>query len=277
VAAALAYAARGWPVLPIHTTRDGLCSCGSPECSHPGKHPVGKLVPRGVKDSVADPDTIRRWCAEFPDANVGIATGAASGLVVLDVDPRHGGDTSLVALERYHGSLPDTPRVLTGGGGVHLYFAIHQPVGNRTGFAPGIDLRGDGGFVVAPPSLHASGRRYAWELGAGPDDVPLAPMPAWLLERICADRSSVTPRPPDEWAALVKGPIPAGARNDSLARLAGYLLRCRPAPHVVLELVRAVNQARCTPPLSDEEVVRTVDSIARREAERLMQHVDAGP
>jgi hypothetical protein len=73
----------------------------------------------------------------------------------------------------------------------------------------------------------------------------------------------------------VRGPIAEGARNDSLARLTGYLLRRRPAPHVVLELVRAVNQARCTPPLSDEEVVRTVDSIARREAGR-MRHVDAG-
>src|SRR5262249_23231989 len=155
----------------------------------------------------------------------------------------------------------DTPRVLTGGGGVHLYFAVDQPLGNRTGLAPGIDLRGDGGFVVAPPSLHASGRRYGWELGSSPDDGPLAAIPAWLLERIRADRPIGASRPPDEWAALVRGPIAEGARNDSVARLTGYLLRCRPAPRVVLELVRAVNQARCQPPLPDHEIERTVDSI----------------
>jgi len=150
---------------------------------------------------------------------------------------------------------------------VHLYLVVDQLVGNRTGLAPGIDLRGDGGFVVAPPSKHQSGRRYAWELGASPDDVPLAPTPGWLLERICSERPACASRPPDEWA-LVRRPIIAGTRNDSLARLAGYLLRRRPAPRVVLELVRAVNETRCTPPLSDHEIERIVDSIAGREAER---------
>jgi hypothetical protein len=154
---------------------------------------------------------------------------------------------------------------------VHLYFAVDHPIGNRAGLAPGIDLRGDGGFVVAPPLVHASGRRYMWELGASPDDVALALAPEWLLQRMRSDRPTGAARAPDEWAALVRGPIAKGARNDSLARLAGYLLRRRPAPHVVLELVRAVNQARCTPPLSDEEIVRTVDSIARRELARAQE------
>jgi hypothetical protein len=210
-----------------------------------------------------------RW----PDSNIGIATGG--GLLGLDVDVRHGGDASLADLKRANGPLPETPRVLTGGGGLHVYFAVDRAVRNRAGLAPGIDLRADRGFLVAPPSLHASGRHYVWEVGASPDDVPLAPAPEWLLELICEGQTSGVSRSPDEWAALVHGPIAAGARNDSLARLAGYLLRRRPAPRVVLELVRTVNQARCTPPLSDEEVVRTVDSIARREAER-MRHVDAG-
>jgi hypothetical protein len=195
--------------------------------------------------------------------------------LVLDVDPRHGGDASLVELERQYGPLPETPRVLTGGSGAHLYFAVDHPIGNRAGLAPGIDLRGDGGFVVAPPSVHASGRRYMWELGASPDDVALALAPEWLLQRIRSDRSTGAARAPDEWVALLRGPITKGARNDSLARLAGYLLRRRPAPHVVLQLVRAVNQARCTPPLPEDEVERTVDSIARRELERT-RHVDAG-
>jgi Bifunctional DNA primase/polymerase, N-terminal/Primase C terminal 1 (PriCT-1) len=194
---------------------------------------------------------------------------------VIDVDPRHGGNDSLAELERRHGPLPDTPRVLTGGGGVHLYFAVEQLIGNRVGLAPGIDLRGDGGFVVAPPSLHASGRHYLWELGASPDDVPVALAPGSLLERVREGRPTGPSRPPDEWARLLRDPIAAGSGNDNLARLAGYLLRCLPAPRVVLELVRVVNEARCMPPLSDEEITRTVDSIARREAKRT-RHADPG-
>ena len=142
---------------------------------------------------------------------------------------------------------------------------MDQTIGNRTGLAPGIDLRGDGGFVVAPPSLHASGRRYEWEIGASPDDLPLAPAPRGLLEWLRAGQSAGAVRTPDEWTTLVRGPIAEGARNDSLARLAGYLLRRRPAPRVVLELVRAVNEARCTPPLPEHEIESIVESIARRE------------
>jgi hypothetical protein len=252
LAAAIAYVRRGWRVFPVA-----------------GKLP--RLVAWPVQ-ATTDEATVRRWWGTWPTADIGIATGG--GLVVVDVDPRHGGDSSLADLERHHGPLPDTPRVLTGGGGVHVYLAVEQLIGNRAGLAPGLDLRGDGGFVVAPPSKHASGRRYVWELGASPDDVPLAPAPRWLLERIREGPSTGVPRPPDEWAALVRGPIAEGARNDSLARLAGYLLRRRPAPRVVLELVRAVNEARCQPPLPDHEIERTVDSIARREVERT-RHVGA--
>jgi hypothetical protein len=261
--AALDYASRGWRPIPLHTIRDRRCTCGRSTCDSPGKHPRLAAWPTRA---TTDEQTIRDWWARWPDANVGIVTG--NGLVVLDVDPRHGGDTSLAELERAHGPLPDTVRALTGGDGTHFYLAVDQPIGNRAGLAPGIDLRGESGFVVAPPSLHASGRRYALELGANPDEVPLAPAPAWLLERIHADRPSGISRPPDEWAALVRGPIAEGMRNDSLARLAGYLLRRRPAPRVVLELMRAVNEGRCRPALSDAEVRTIVDSIARRELVR---------
>jgi hypothetical protein len=249
--AAISYGSRGWRVFPVA-----------------GKVPRLAAWPT---QATTDAATLRRWWQTWPTADLGIATG--DGLVVLDVDPRHGGDSSLADLERHHGRLPDTCRALTGGGGVHVYLAVDQAIRNRAGLAPGIDLRGDGGFVVAPPSTHVSGRRYVWELGASPDDVPLASAPRWLLERLREGQSTGPSRPPDEWARLVRGPIAAGSRNDSLARLAGYLLRCRPAPRMVLELVRAVNQARCRPPLSDEEITRTVDSIARREAERT-RHAD---
>jgi hypothetical protein len=198
---------------------------------------------------------------------LGVATGAGSGFVTLDIEADEGLEM-LAALERQHGALPDTVTSVTGRGGQHRLFA--HPGGvvpNRAKCWPGIDVRGDGGFIVVPPSRTIG--PYVWEIGHQPDDLPLAPVPAWLLEHIRADRPTGPPRPPDEWAALVRGPIAEGARNDSLARLTGYLLRRRPAPRVVLELVRAVNEARCRPPLPDHEIERTVDSIARREAERI--------
>jgi hypothetical protein len=267
--AALEHARRAWRVIALHSIRDGRCTCERAACDSPGKHP---LLAGWQTQATTGEQTIREWWQKWSDANVGIVTG--NGLLVLDVDPRHGGDETLAELETRYGPLPETLRTLTGGGGVHLFLTSDGPLPNRADFLPGLDVRGDGGFVVAPPSLHVTGRRYAWEIGAGPDDMPLAAAPDWLIDRVRSRRTNGMARPPDEWATLVRGPIMVGSRNDSLARLTGYLLRRRPAPHVVLELVRAVNRARCTPPLSDEEVVRTVDSIARREAER-MRHVDA--
>ncbi len=180
LAAALSYARRGWPVLPLHSIRDGRCTCRKPECDRPGKHPLGRFVPQGVKDATTDENTIRAWWASVPAANIGLATGAESGLVVLDVDPARGGEDSLNVLQREHGTLPETPKSRTGSGGAH--FLLKHPgvaIRNRVNLAAGLDVRGDGGYIVAPPSLHASGEQYAWL--RSPDDTPLAEMPDWLL------------------------------------------------------------------------------------------------
>ena len=118
LAAALEYAALGWPVLPIFEIRDaGQCACGDPRCESPGKHPVGRLVPRGLKQATTDPEVIHRWFNAAPTANLAVAAGVKAGIVVIDVDPRHGGDESLANLEAEHGTLPDTILQLTGGGG----------------------------------------------------------------------------------------------------------------------------------------------------------------
>src|SRR5262249_33786593 len=122
--AALAYAARSWPIIPLHGIRDGSCACITPDCTSVGKHPVGMLVPHGLKERSTDEATIRRWWTHQPGANVGVVTGAPSGLVVLDVDPRHGGDERLAELERQYGPLPRTIEAATGGAGRHLFF-IH--------------------------------------------------------------------------------------------------------------------------------------------------------
>jgi hypothetical protein len=152
--AAIAYARRGWRVFPIWPIRNGRCACGSACGRDAGKHPIGRLVPHGVHDATTEEACITRWWTEVPDANIGIATGAVSGLVVLDVDGEDG-EASLAALEREHGPLPLTPTVLTGKGR-HLYFTHPGvPVPNRVRVAPGLDVRGDAGYVVAPPSTHA--------------------------------------------------------------------------------------------------------------------------
>ena len=192
---------------------------------------------------------------------MGIVTGVVSSLVVVDVDPLHGGDASLEALEQAHGPLPDTLRAVTGGGGRHVYFG--HPGGsvpNKVGLVAGIDLRGDGGFVVAPPSIHPSGRSYAWLPSDRPDP---AAMPAWLVELV-RERGYRPGHTLAHWRRLVKEGVQEGERNSSIASLAGHLFWRGIDPKVALDLLLCWNARRCRPPLSEDEVARTVDSIMRR-------------
>jgi Bifunctional DNA primase/polymerase, N-terminal/Primase C terminal 1 (PriCT-1) len=194
---------------------------------------------------------------------VGIVTGAVSSLVVVDVDPLHGGAGSLEALERAHGPLPETVRATTGGGGVHLYFAHPGgPVPNKVGLVAGIDLRGDGGFVVAPPSVHPSGRRYVWLRPDRPDEAVPAAMPGWLIQLV-RERGYRPGHTLAHWRRLVEDGVQEGERNSSIASLAGHLFWRGIDPKVVLDLLLCWNARRCRPPLSEEEVARTVDSIMR--------------
>lgn len=166
---ALDYLKRGWSVIPVRPRE---------------KRPAIRWLE--YQSRLAREDEIKRWYQHREDANVAIVTGAVSGLVVVDIDTRHGGEESLAELVRQHGPLPDTIEALTGGGGRHVYFT--HPGGtlnNRVGFVPGIDLRGDGGCIVAPPSVHPSGKRYTWVKGHDPWHVKLAPMPEWLLAKAC--------------------------------------------------------------------------------------------
>lgn len=157
---ALAYVKRGFAVLP---------------CAPGEKRPATR---HGVKDATTDKASVIRTWSVQGNANVAIATGAASNIVVLDVDPRNGGDASLAELERQHGELPDTLRASTGGGGRHYYFSADGPVASGV-LAPGLDVKGDGGYVVAPPSVHPSGAPYRWE--SEPAAKALAAPPPWLV------------------------------------------------------------------------------------------------
>ena len=135
--AALSYARRGILVFP---------------CEPGGKRP---LTYNGFWEATTDMRRIKAWWARWPAANVGVPTGERSGLLVLDVDPRDGGPQSLDALVRENGPLPRTARARTGGGGVHLFFRYpaQKQIRNSAGcLGPGLDVRGEGGYVVVPPS-----------------------------------------------------------------------------------------------------------------------------
>ena len=248
-AAALAYLARGWSVIPVEPR---------------GKRPLVPWTEYQLRPATVE--ELEAWFKRWPKANIGIVTGAVSGVVVLDVDERHGGTVSLSQLNTEFGPGPMTVEAATGGGGRHAYFGHPGGrVGNRVGLRPGIDLRGDGGCVVAPPSVHPSGRPYAWLPGRSPNEIEIAPLPSWLLPR--SDRvEGRMGHPLTYWRKLVREGVVEGERNSALASLTGHLLWRGVDPGVAMELLLAWNRMRCRPPLPDEEVAGVVESVARLHA-----------
>jgi hypothetical protein len=215
---------------------------------------VASLVAHGFKDATTDEEVIRTWLADR-DSNIGIATGPGSGIAVLDIDPRHGGDQSISQL-----NIPETVEAQTGGGGRHLYFSYPAtPVGTRAGIAPGLDICGDGGCIVAPPSRHVSGEIYEWKAGQGPEEVALAPFPEALRELI----EKASRRKPD--SANAGEPILEGHRNNTLTSLAGTMRRRGMTISEIFAALSVVNRERCVPPLDEEEVRQIAANVARYE------------
>lgn len=192
---ALSYAARGWPVFPVQAAIPGDKTSG--------KRPI---VANGFKEATTDARQIERWWARWPDANIGIPTGKKIGAFVIDVDgPR--GSESLTDLEELLGPLPDTLEASTGGGGRHLFFKWQdgRDVTNRQHVVPGIDVRGEGGYVVAAPSVHFSGRPYAW-LTTSAD--PAAVLGKSWLDKLAPPRAG----PMAPWERVA----PSAARPEAL-------------------------------------------------------------
>jgi hypothetical protein len=258
--AALAYARRGWPVAPAHSVRpNGQCSCNTRDCEpkNAGKHP---RTAHGLTDATTDEKTIREWWTKWPDANVFIRTGKVGSrhLVVLDVDPRHNGDDALAFLLLEHGDLPPTPVVKTGGGGTHLFFWSREPIKNSAGVVgPGLDVRGEGGYVIAAPSNHVSGGLYEWDETAHPTQVPIAEIPAWLTAKAGVYRAKKVAEPGDLGAKII------GERNVALTQIAGAMRRPGIGEKAILAALRIVNEDRCHPPLDDWEVEKIARSVAR--------------
>ena len=238
LAAALAYAEAGLNVFPL-----------KPRSKVPA-------TLDGLKSATSDVDQVRAWWQRWPEANVAIRTGTESGVVVLDVDVQHGGAGSLRELEQRHGELPKTARVLTGGGGQHVYLRHpgHEIRNSAGKLGAGLDVRGDGGYVVAPPSVHENGRAYQW---MRPLERGIADVPAWLLEDAEKRRNGGAAEPVDEL-------IPEGRRREALLSLAGTLRRRGLGASEILAALEAVNEARCRPPLRPRELEALAHDVAGR-------------
>ena len=266
LAAALSYGAQGWKVFPLATIADGKCTCykGASCGRSSGKHPLNE---GWQETATSDSVKIQRWLSRRPTPNIGIATGTPSGFFVLDVDGDEGA-AEIKRQEKTHGPLPRTVESITGSGGRHLLFRLPDfEVPNRTKFLPGLDIRGNGGLIVAPPSIHLSGNRYAWHVS--PEEAPIAPAPAWLLQELRKHLKTTRGIRNTQWRNLVREGVEEGGRNDTIARLSGKLLGGGPLDvYAALQLILAFNEARCHPPLPEDEVLRTFNSVAGRELDR---------
>ena len=241
--AALNYSRRGWPVLPLHEITPRGCSCGDRGCGSPAKHP---RTQHGLDDATTDEATIRSWWRRWPRANIGLRTGERFDVVDIDQQSQ--------ALRSLHRAAGGTfawvgPRVQTSRGW-HLYVAP-TGAGTHNQALPGLDWKGKGGYVVAPPSLHPSGYRYRWD--GLHREAPIPQAPQWLLDAVkppttlrtawTGNTQAAAPKPEDKpatkpadkpaayWSKALKGEVDnvlrarEGTRNDALNRAAFKLGR----------------------------------------------------
>lgn len=244
--AALSYVRSGFAVFPL---RPG------------GKEPRTK---NGLNDWTDDEESVVEVWSAFPDSNVGIVCGSPSGgLLAIDVDCHEDGEdgyASLREFERENGKLPDTCSQITGSGGMQMLYRSDVEVRNGVNTGIGIDVRGDGGYIVAPPSVHPNGKCYEWE--NPPDE--MAPQQAdeavlALVRHVggrvgSEDASKWTPHElPDE--------VREGGRNDALFRAGASMRAKRVEPSVIADALRGINAQRFRPPLDEREVEKVVESV----------------
>lgn len=257
LSAALSLANSGYAVFPIYeATANGKCSCRKSKCPRPAKHP---RTSDGFKSATKDIEKISAWWTKNPNASIGVATGEISGFFALDIDPKNGGDGSLRKLIAEHGELPTTILSLTGGGGQHYLFnyPTNIKIPNKTNLKPGIDIRGDGGYIVVPPSNHISGGNYQWAESKAPNQAHLNTAPDWLIEltnQKSVHKTEVLESP---------GVFLEGGRNSKLTSLGGGLRQKGLNPDAILATLNLINKSSCKPPLSDHEVQSIVQSLTK--------------
>ena len=272
---ALEYAPLGLRVVPMHTIEDGHCSCEAvSDCPRPGKHPITR---HGVNDATTDDEQIVKWWTEHPNANIGIAAGRASRILVLDIDPRNGGTETLQRLEKELGPLPETVTSNTGGGGEHRIFkypnfSVRKDSAGKL-LGPGVDVLSDGCIMVAPPSRHASGNRYRWQDGKSFRDLEPVPLPDPWLNRLRGNAAAQSDA--DSAAAQAAVIVPEGGRNSHLTSFAGTLQRSGASPEAITAALMAENTAKCRPALDIAEVQAIVASVSRYPSAALSERGDA--
>jgi hypothetical protein len=246
--AALDYAAHGLPIFP---------------CRPRGKNPA---CARGALDATTDIGRIKGWWGAIGGLNIGLTTGQASGFFVCDIDNEEG-EATLRSLEKAHGALPPTVETVTGRGR-HLYFSLGEhKVRNSAGkLGCGIDVRGDGCYVLAPPSVHPSGRLYTRSVDSADR---FAEAPGWL-HKLVDDDCSGRGKPLEHWHHALTEKIPEGTRNGTLASVCGKLVHSGLSDVVLLlDVMLCINDARCNPPLGYREVNNIVSSVLRRHLRKL--------
>jgi hypothetical protein len=262
-------AEHGLHLFPCHAAPQGRCDCGAENCPSPGKHPWLK---HWQTVATTDLEQLARWLLRYPRCNWGIATGAISGVCVLDIDPRNGGDETLAAREAVYGPLPLSWECRTGGGGRHVFFRLpgaDEVKSKNDALGKGLDFKAAGGLVIAAFSIHANGRPYAWDVDHHPDELALADIPPWILTAL--ERHTPTGKravTADQWRERVEGEIFPGTRTQRITEVCGLLLRKNLEPHLILALLLGWNSRSFKPPLDEAKVTETVAGLMRREAKR---------
>ena len=254
---AIAYARRGWPVFPIWWPVDiGQCACpeGS-SCSSIGKHP---LVPGGHLAATSEFGQVKAWWKCWPNASIAIATGPAAGFTVLDIDPDHGGQTTFSRMIKKFGRPDPTLVSLTGGGGRHVLWRWAPEHRCSQNVRPGIDVRSSGGYILAPPSMHASGVRYQWHEQGHPRRVRVGVAPGWIEALLRGVRTQNGTQ-----GAIPTGPVAEGSRNRTIFQYACRFQRQALADDDLAQQVHELNVKLCQPPLPDREVEKIISSALR--------------
>ena len=258
-AAASRYASTyDWAVFPVHSIRDGACTCSQVDCGSPGKHP---RTPRGLTDATKDQQVIKEWWQQWPEANIGVRTGQASGIMAVDLDVKDedvNGITNWYDLLDAHGSA-STMTAFTGSGGQHWIYKLPTDCEVRndagTKLAKGIDIRGDGGYIVVAPSIHLSGATYEWE-----DNSPAVLAPEWLISK-CASPVVKAPaaavqRPVGDyepWVTTALEGVGESYRNQTATRLVGYFHKSGVAEDIIYAILTPFAEA-CTPAMDTREL-----------------------
>ena len=276
-AAASRYASTyDWAVFPVHSIREGTCTCSHADCGSPGKHP---RTPRGLTDATKDQQVIKEWWEQWPDSNIGVRTGQVSGIMAVDLDVKDSdvnGITNWYELLDDHGSA-STMTAFTGSGGQHWIYKLppNVEVRNDTGtkLAKGIDIRGDGGYIVVAPSVHLSGDTYQWE-----DNSQAVLAPEWLISK-CASpvqkavKTTVKPAEGYEpWVTEALQGVGESYRNHTAARLVGYFHKSGVAEDIIQAVLTPFAEA-CNPPMDIRELRRTVASVCRYEKQITDHHI----